>query len=155
MDEMKRAMKEKDTITLNTIRLIRSSFANAVIELKLNKEENAKLNDLEAQNVLKKLAKMRKEAIDMYETNGAPDRAMIERNELAIISKWLPEVVTEDTLRQWVQAAIQTATSTTKAPLNMGKVMGLLMKEHKNDNMDGNMAQTIVKEEIAKLSAST
>jgi uncharacterized protein len=146
MDEMKRSMKEKDTVTLSTIRLIRSAFANAAIE-----SRTEKLSDDDAITVLKKLAKMRKEAIDMYEANNATDRADIERSELEIISRWLPESVGEDTVRLWVQEAIETLADNEAAQKNMGKVMGAFMKSHKSDNVDGTMVQKIVKEELAKL----
>ena len=139
-DEMKVAMKAKDTVKLQTIRLMRSSFANAAIELKTDK-----LTDDQAQTVLKKLAKMRKESIDMFDKGGATDRADAERAELAIIEQYLPEMASEETVREWVIAAIETA-----GPDNMGKVMGALMKEHKSE-VDGAMAQKLVKEELAKL----
>lgn len=139
-DEMKTAMKAKDAVKLQTIRLMRSSFANAAIELKTDK-----LSDDQAQTVLKKMAKMRKESIDMFDKGGASDRADAERAELAIIQQWLPELASEDTVREWVVAAIQSA-----GPDNMGKVMGALMREHKGE-VDGTMAQLLVKEELAKL----
>lgn len=142
MDEMKKSMKAKDTITLNTIRLIRSSFANAAIDLKTEK-----LSDEDAQTVLKKLAKMRKESIDMFEKGGAMDRADAERNELKVIERWLPSYASDDTIRIWVQEAIAEVAESDRK--NVGKIMGALMKKHKAE-MDGTVAQTIAKEEIAK-----
>jgi uncharacterized protein len=146
MNEMKTAMKSKDTTKLNTIRLIRSAFANAAIDLKTEK-----LSDSDAQTVLKKLAKMRKESIDMYTKGGAVDRANMEQAELDIISTWLPQAVSDDVIRTWIIDAITEIKSQPKPVLNMGKVMGLLMKYHKDDNIDGSIAQTIVKEELAKI----
>jgi uncharacterized protein YqeY len=95
--------------------------------------------------VLKKMAKMRKESSDMFEKGGATDRADEERAELAVVERWLPETVGEDTVREWVLEAIAEA-----GPDNMGKVMGALMKAHKAE-IDGGVAQKIVKEELAKL----
>jgi len=139
MDEMKIAMKAKDTVKLQTVRLIRSAFANAAIDLKTEK-----LSDEQAIAVLKKMAKMRQESIDMFSEGGAEDRADAERAELSIIERWLPEAASEEQVREWVQEAIAEAGSD-----NMGKVMGALMKKHKAD-IDGKMAQKIVKEEMAK-----
>lgn len=141
MEEMKIAMKAKDTARLNTIRLIRSSFSNAAIDLKTEK-----LSDEQAQTVLKKMAKMRKESIDMFEKGGATDRADAERAELEVIERWLPSMASEEKVREWVKEAIEEA-----GPDNMGKVMGALMKAHKAE-VDGGMAQKIVKEELAALS---
>ena len=93
--------------------------------------------------VLKKMAKMRKESIDMFEKGGATDRADAERAELAIIERWLPSMASEEQVREWVQEAIAEVGAD-----NMGKVMGALMRAHKAE-VDGAMAQKIVKEELA------
>ena len=136
---MKTAMKSKDTVRLQTIRLIRSAFANAAIELRTDQ-----LSDEQAMAVLKKMAKMRQESIDMFTAGGAHERAEAERSELAVMEQWLPVVASEEQVREWVQEAIAEAGKD-----NMGKVMGALMKNHKAD-VDGKMAQKIVKEELAK-----
>jgi len=133
-------MKAKDKDTLNTVRLIRSAFANAAIEFKTEK-----LSDEQAVQVLKKMAKSQQEAIEIFEANDAPDRAEAERVQLRILERWLPEQADEETVRGWVIEAIAEAGGD-----NMGKVMGALMKKHKAD-VDGKVAQKIVKEEMAKL----
>jgi uncharacterized protein len=91
------------------------------------------------------MAKMRKESIEMFEKGGATDRADMERAELAVIEQYLPAAVSDDVVRQWAQEAIEEVGSTD----NVGKVMGAFMKKHKTD-VDGSIAQRIVKEEIAK-----
>jgi uncharacterized protein len=140
-DQMKTAMKAKDTIKLATIRLVRSAFANAAIDLKV-----AALNDEQAIDVLRKMSKMRTEAIDMYTKVGATDRAQAEQAELEVLNQWLPSLADEEQTRQWVLEAIQQAGET----VNVGKVMGALMKAHKAE-LDGSLAQKVVKEEVAKL----
>jgi len=139
-NEMKTAMKAKDTVTLGVIRLMRSSFSNAQIELQVDGD----LSNEQAQNVLRKMAKMRQESIDMYIEGGAVDRADEERFELAIIERWLPKLADEAKTRVWVQEAIGVVGGE-----HMGKVMGQLMKEHKAE-LDGKLTQQIVKEELAK-----
>jgi uncharacterized protein len=81
----------------------------------------------------------------MYTKGGAEDRAAAERAELDIINTWVPASASEDVVREWVKEAIAAAGSD-----NVGKVMGALMKDHKAE-VDGGMAQKIVKEELAKL----
>ena len=177
--EMKVAMKAKDSVTLGTIRLIRTAFANAAIELRTESltDEQVRfilllyqyrrvvaifalrylhlrlMNELlslyltnKALIALRKMAKMRKESIDMYESNGASDRADMERAELAVIERYLPAAVSEDVVREWAKEAIAEA----GAIDNIGKVMGAFMKKHKSD-VDGTVAQRIVKEEIEKM----
>lgn len=138
-EQMKVAMKAKDTARLATIRLIRSSFANAAIDLKV-----PQLSDDQAVAVLRKMAKMRADSIQMYTDGGALDRAEAEKAELAIIESWLPTMADEETTRTWVREAIQAVESD-----NVGKVMGALMKAHKAE-VDGTLAQKLVKEEVAK-----
>jgi hypothetical protein len=141
MDEMKLAMKAKDTPRLNTIRLIRAAFGNAAIESKTDK-----LTDDQAVAVLRKMAKMRQDSIAMFTDGGALDRADMEKNELHVLELWLPAMADEDTTRTWVKEAIDQVGDAK----NIGKIMGALMKAHKAE-IDGSMAQKIVKEEVAKL----
>ena len=140
-DQMKEAMKAKDTAKLSTIRLIRSSFANAAIDL-----QTQSLSDEQAVTVLRKMAKMRQESIDMYTKGGATDRADAERTELAVIQQWLPQLADDAQTREWVLEAIDEAAGSDN---NMGKVMGALMKKHKAE-LDGGLAKRIVQEELAK-----
>jgi uncharacterized protein YqeY len=140
-DEMKKAMRAKDTVRLNTIRLIRAAFGNAAIEAKTEK-----LADEQAVAVLRKMAKMRQDSIVMFTDGGAVDRADMEKAELAILESWLPQQADEETTRKWVQEAIEAAGDAK----NIGKIMGALMKAHKSE-IDGTLAQKVVKEEVAKL----
>ncbi|GKZ01058.1 hypothetical protein MPSEU_001057500 [Mayamaea pseudoterrestris] len=120
--EMKTAMKAKDQIRLNTIRLIRAEFANAQIQHQVDQ-----LSDEQAQAVLRKMSKMRADSIKMYSDNGATERAEAERAERNIIEAWLPKMADEEMTRKWIKEAIETVGSKD----NMGKVMGALMKSHK------------------------
>lgn len=140
-DQMKTAMRAKETVKLNTIRLIRAAFTNAAIDLKVDA-----LSDDQAVDVLRKLAKMRVEAIDMYNKGGATDRAEAEQAELEILEQWLPSLADEEQTRTWVVEAIEAAGD----QVNVGKVMGGLMRAHKGE-VDGSLAQKVVKDEISKL----
>ena len=141
-DEMKTAMKAKDTTTLATIRLIRSAFANAQIE-----EKTDALSDEQAINCLRKMAKMRQESIEMFKEGGAEDRAAAEQAELDVIERWLPKLADEETTRAWVLEAIEATGAGDMS--KMGQVMGALMKNHKAE-IDGKLAQKVVKEELSK-----
>jgi len=141
---MKASMKARDTTTLSTIRLIRSAFANAAIEHGADV-----LTDQQAQQTLRKMAKMRQESIAMFEDGGASDRADAERAELAVIERWLPTLADEETTRRWAVEAIESAGVEIGDVGKMGMVMGALMKEHKAE-LDGKLAQKIVREELSK-----
>jgi uncharacterized protein YqeY len=93
------------------------------------------------------MAKMRNESIAMFEKGGASERAAAERAELALIEQWLPSMASEEQVREWVKDVIKEV-----GPDNMGKVMGALMKAHKAE-VDGSMAQKIVKEELEAASS--
>lgn len=138
LSEMKVAMRAKDTSKLTTIRNIRAGFVNA---LKDGSIDGDVLPDEKAQDVLRKMAKMRKESIDMFTTGERYDLADAERAELAIISKWLPSLADEKQTRKWAEEVINKMGD----QVNMGKVMGMLMKDHKAE-LDGQLTQKVVKE---------
>ncbi len=103
-------------------------------------------NVIQAVTVLRKLAKMRQESIQMFQDGGALDRANAEREELQVIERWLPQLANEEQTTTWVLEAIETVGSVD----NVGKIMGALMKLHKNE-LDGTLTQRIVKEQVAKV----
>ena len=86
---------------------------------------------------------MRKESIEMYAKGNRQELVDKEQAELNIIEAFLPQLADEAKTREWAVAAI--AKSGAKGPSEMGKVMGLLMQEHKEE-MDGKIAQKIVGE---------
>jgi len=138
--DMKAAMKAKNTKALSTLRGIKAAFTN------LQKEKGTEddLSDEQAVTVLRKMAKMRQESIDMYLKGGADDRAAEEASEKAIIEKWCPSLADEATTRAWIEEAIAEAGEDGG---NMGKVMGKLMAKRKAD-IDGKLAQKLLKEMI-------
>lgn len=91
------------------------------------------------------MAKQRQDSIETYKEAGETDRAESEQAELSIMEQWLPATASEDVLRKWIQDIIARDQVT-----HAGKLMGALMKEHKNE-VDGKLAQRLVKEELAKV----
>lgn len=80
------------------------------------------LSDKDAVAVLRKLAKMRHESIDMYAKGGRNDLADDERAELAVITEWLPQLASADKVTQWAKDAVEKTGAS--GPSDMGKVMG-------------------------------
>jgi hypothetical protein len=110
------------------------------------KESGAEsLDDQEAQQVLAKLAKMRKESIEMFEAGGKMEAAAVERAELAILEGYLPTIADETTVRGWITDAITVTCPDGPDKSKMGQVMGALMKAHKGE-FDGKEANKWVAE---------
>lgn len=139
-ERMKTAMKAKAAQELSTVRLILAAFTNAQKETGIET-----LEDEECINVLTKLAKMRKESIEMYTKAGAADKAESEKFELALIEEYLPTLADEATVRGWIQAAIAEVCPDGPDKKQMGKVMGALNKAHKGE-FDNKEAGVWVKE---------
>ncbi|MEM8725809.1 MAG: GatB/YqeY domain-containing protein, partial [Pseudomonadota bacterium] len=93
-------------------------------------------------SVLQKMAKQRRESIEMYETGGRAELAAKEQAELAVIEEYLPQMMSEDETK----AAIETIKSETGASSmeDMGQVMGELKKRH-GAVLDGKLASGLVK----------
>ena len=132
---MKLAMKKgpDGKAELGAVRLI-----NAALTTKQKEDGMDELPDDMAITVLKKLAKMRKESIEMYEKAGAGDKADDEKFELALIEEYLPAMAGEADVRGWIAEAIAAECPDGPDKSKMGKVMGALNKAHGGefDNKD-------------------
>lgn len=136
-DDLKEAMKSGDKLKLETLRSLRAS----VIEF--NKNGTGKeLAEEDAQKILLQAAKKRKDAIDMYKQAGRQDLLEKEEAELAIIASYLPEQLTEDQVMDILKGLI--AQVGAEGPKDMGKVMGLAMKELRG-KADGTVVQQCLK----------
>jgi len=139
-DAMKAAMKAREKQRLQALRNIRAGFLLA------RKETGAdSISDDDALTVLRKLAKQRKDSITSYRDGGREDLVEQETAELSVIEEFLPAGPTEDTMRAWVAEAITTTGAT--SPREMGKVMGLVMKDHRGE-ADGNIIRKLVMEQL-------
>ena len=128
------AMKARDKELTSTLRLIKTALTNAAKESGVEA-----VSDAEAVKVLRKMSKMRQESIEMFEKGGEPERAAAEKAELEVIAQWLPALASEDVVRGWIQSLIDEGNT------NPGKLMGLLMKDHK-DELDGKLARELCNE---------
>jgi uncharacterized protein YqeY len=138
---MKDAMRARDKERTAALRNIRAAFLEAM------KADGADtLSDEEAQKVLTRLGKQRRESIAAYTEAGRGELAAAEQAELAVIEHWLPQLADEATTRAWVEEAVA-ATGATQ-PGDMGKVMGHLMKHHRGE-LDGKLANQVVRAVLA------
>lgn len=136
-EDLKEAMKSGDKLKLETLRSLRAS----VIEF--NKSGTGKeMSEEDAQKILLNASKKRKDAIEMYKQAGRKDLLEKEEAELAIIASYLPEQLTEDQILGVLAGLI--AQVGAEGPKDMGKVMGLAMKELRG-KADGTLVQQCLK----------
>ncbi|QJE00684.1 GatB/YqeY domain-containing protein [Massilia forsythiae] len=117
-DDMKAAMRAKESGKLATIRLI-------IAEIKRREvDERIELDDVQTVAVVEKMIKQRKDSITQFEAGGRQDLADIEKAELAVLSSYMPAGLSDEEIAAEVQAAV--AASGAAGPQDMGKVMGIL-----------------------------
>jgi uncharacterized protein YqeY len=142
MEDMKRAMKSGDKVELATIRLLRAQIKTAAID------KMHELSDSEVIQVLNKEAKRRKEAIALFRQGNREDLVKKETAELEIISKYLPEQMSEADLAEVIGETITELQAVSEKDL--GRVMSAVMAKVKG-KADGKMIQQKVKEILANL----
>ena len=140
MGDLKAAMKAGDTITVNTIRLIRAQIKDAQIA----KGENLTQDD--EISILTAAAKKTKEAIEIYEKSDRQDLLTKEKKELEIISAYLPQQFSEAEIEKVVTQIIEEVGAVTLK--DIGKVMSVAMKQFKG-RADGKLVQQMVRNKLA------
>jgi uncharacterized protein YqeY len=139
--QLKAAMKARDAHRVAALRQMRTAFLN-----EMKKDGAESLSDEACVAALRRLEKQRKESIEAFAGAGREAQAEAERAELAVIQEFLPRLADEARTRAWVEAAIaQTGAS---GPKDMGRVMGALMRDHR-DELDGNLARQLVQRLLA------
>jgi len=121
-EDMKTAMRAKDTDRLGTIRLLLAAIKQKEVD------ERTTLDDTTVIAVVDKLIKQRKDSIAAFELAGRIDLADKERAEAAVLQAYLPERLSAEAIGEAVQAIVQTlASELGRAPTSadMGKLMGL------------------------------
>jgi len=137
MTALKEAMKSKDQAALRTLRSIK-----AALLLRQTDGSGTTISAAEEIKLLQKLAKQRKESIDIYQKQNRPDLAKIEEEELEIIERFLPEQMSDDKLKVVIEEIIdETGADSMK---DMGKVMGLAQKRLAG-KADGKKISSIVR----------
>ena len=138
--ELIKSMKAKDKPTMTGLR-------NIIGKLKAKKiDKGDSLTNNEYVLILNSSAKQLKESIIQYEKGGRHDLAEIEKFELKLLEKFLPEQLSEKEIRITVQKHIKLINAK-KSMGNMGKVMGIVMKELMGI-ADGKIVKKIVQEEL-------
>ena len=120
------AMKGGDKAATQTLRLIQSAVKNRDIELRT--ADKAPEDDLLVTEVMQKMIKQRRESVELYEKGGRAELAQIERDEIAVIERFLPAQMSEDEAKAAVAAVIaELGASSMK---DMGRVMTEVKARH-------------------------
>lgn len=143
MAEMKDAMKSKNEAALRGLRAIKAEIIKAKTEPGAGGEISS---DTEIK-MLQKMVKQRKDSLEIYQQQNRQDLAQKEKEELAIIEKFLPAQLSDDELKKELQEII--AETGASSPADMGKVMGAATKKLAG-RADGKAISASVKDLLSK-----
>ena len=142
-NDLKDAMRQRDAVRRDTIRLLLSAIGY---------EEKAKRTDALADDavlqVLSRQAQQRRDSIEAYQKGDRPDLVAKEEAELAIVIQYLPQPLSEDEIAAIVQSAIADVNAT--GPQDMGKVMGKVMPQVRA-RADGKQVSALVNQTLRSL----
>lgn len=123
MAEMKDAMRAKDEAALRTLRAIKA----AILIEKTSEGATGEISEATELKMLQKMAKQRRDSLDIFVQQNREDLAAKEREELAILEKFLPQQMSLEELQAEIKAII--AQVGASSPADMGKVMGVASKQ--------------------------
>ncbi|MYN27972.1 MULTISPECIES: GatB/YqeY domain-containing protein [Duganella] len=117
-EDMKNAMRAKDSGRLATIRLILADIKRKEVD------EQIEVSDEQVVAIVEKMIKQRKDSITQFEAGNRPDLADIEKAELSVLVTYMPAGLSDEEIAAEVAAAV--AASGAAGPQDMGKVMGIV-----------------------------
>lgn len=123
MEDIKAAMKAKDTIGLESLRAIKSALLLAQTE----KGAGGEMSDTDEIKIIQKLVKQRKDSAAIFKEQGREDLAEPELAQVAVIEKFLPTQLSADEIEKVVIEIIES--SGASGMKDMGKVMGMVSKQ--------------------------
>ena len=141
-NKIKEAMKNKDSVSLESLRAIKSS----ILIFNTKKGGSGDLSKNDEIQILSKLVKQRKESADIYLSQNRPELAKIETDQADIIKQFLPEQLTEIEIEKIVSEIISKINAS--GMKDMGKVRGLATKEL-SGKADGKTISQIVRKNLS------
>ncbi len=122
-EDMKTAMREKNTVALNTVRMLKSAIKNVAIE---KGGADTELTDAEILAVIRKEVKKRQDSVEQFLKGGREELVEQENAEIEILNKYLPRALSEDELGKLIDEAIAEIGATSRK--EMGQVMKMLQE---------------------------
>ena len=142
MEELKSAMKSKDTVALQALRAVKSAFLLAKTETGAGDD----LTEDQEMKIIQKQVKQRKDSAAIFIDQGRQDLADPELAEIAVLEKFLPEALSEEAIEKVVLETI--AKTGAEGMKDMGKVMGIVSKQLAGQ-ADGKTISGIVRKNLA------
>ena len=139
-EDMKNAMRAKDTGKLGTVRLLLAEIKRKEVD------ERIELTDAHVTAIVEKMIKQRKDSITQFEAGGRADLADIEKAELVHLTGYMPAGLSDDEVAAEVAAAV--AASGAAGPQDMGKVMAIV-KPKLAGRADMTVVSALVKKVLA------
>lgn len=140
-DDMKAAMRAKDTARLGAIRLLLAAMKQREVD------ERIELADADVVSIIEKMLKQRRDSIAQYEAAGRQELADVEKFEVGVLQGYMPQQLSEAEIGDAVAAAIvETAAA---GPQDMGRVMGVL-KSRLAGRADMGKVSAQIKAQLAK-----
>lgn len=135
LEDMKTAMRDKDTIKKNTVQMVRSAV------LQVEKDNKVALDDDGVIEIVAKEVKKRKDTLPEFEKSGRQDLIDNLKAEIEVLMQYLPQQLTEEELEQIVKDAVQQTGA--NSIRDMGKIMQAVMPQIKG-RADGKAVNQIV-----------
>ena len=140
MDDLKSAMKDKDTVRKNAVQMVRASV------LQVEKDNKLTLDDEGVIEVVAKEVKKRKDVLPEYEKSGRQDLIDELTREIEVLMVYLPQQMSEEEIEALVISAIEEAGA--KSMKDIGKVMAVIMPQTKG-KADGKVINNFVKKHLS------
>jgi|TARA_B100001093_G_scaffold212083_1_gene203555 uncharacterized protein YqeY len=121
MDDLKIAMKAKDSVALTTLRALKTALTNAAIES--GNKDNV-IAQADALAIVRKQIKQRNDSIEQFENAGRSELAEKEKAEIVVLEKYLPAAMSPEEVSAIVTAAVSETGASSRA--EMGKVMSIV-----------------------------
>ena len=141
-DDLKQAMRDKDTLRRDVVRYLRSEVRNQEIR------DQKELDDAGVIQVLSRQAQQRRDSIEIYKEAGRHDLVDKEESELSVIAAYLPQQMTSEEITDLVRQVV--ADVGASGPGDMGKVMGAIMPQVRG-KAEGREVNAIVQQTLRNL----
>lgn len=140
-EDLKLAMKSRDQLRMDVIRMIKAAVLNKEVELKRD------LDDAEMSRVMTTLVKQRRESVEQFEKAQRLELAAKERKEIEIIESYLPKPLTHQELEALVASILsETGSSSMK---DMGQIMKAVIARVAGQPIDGKQVSELVKSKLS------
>ena len=140
-EDLKFAMKSRDQLRMDVIRMIKAAVLNKEVELKRD------LDDAEMSRVMTTLVKQRRESIEQFEKAQRQELAAKERQEIEIIESYLPKPLSPEELETLVTSVI--ADTGSRSIKDLGAVMKAVMARLGGQTVDGKLVSELVKRKLS------